>query len=375
MKPFITVVIKPTLFCNTNCKHCYHTPEERVNGNISLDKVEKLIKLVSEEYQTAWFIWHGGEPLTLPMSFYKEVIGYEEKYFGKDSMRIGNTINTNGTLLNRRLMAYCREKKINIGVSYEGPYNNVLREEDVEKTLKTLSAKDNKYAVSATISKDTASKQKEIYEYFRDKAVSVSLSPVMGAGCGKCYIPDTDEFIKGSIEAFDDWLFDNKVTVPLMPFYLYIQHYLGEPVPSDCAHTSCLTKWICMYPDGSLYPCAKACPKDFCMGNIDDIGSINDAFQSKGFRNILIGSIKRREKCSSCEIFNYCNGGCSIDACYENGIEENGGQSCRAYKEIFGHVSREIQKILDEKPDMDRYNPYVKEAIVNKLINPKTISQ
>ncbi|MBO4357281.1 MAG: radical SAM protein [Candidatus Methanomethylophilaceae archaeon] len=375
MKPFITVVIKPTLFCNTNCKHCYHTPEERVKGNISLDKVEKLIKLVSEEYQTAWFIWHGGEPLTLPMSFYKEVIGYEEKYFGKDSMRIGNTINTNGTLLNRRLMAYCREKKINIGVSYEGPYNNVLREEDVEKTLKTLTAKDNKYAVSATISKDTASKQKEIYEYFRDKAVSVSLSPVMGAGCGKCYIPDTDEFIKGSIEAFDDWLFDNKVTVPLMPFYLYIQHYLGEPVPSDCAHTSCLTKWICMYPDGSLYPCAKACPKDFCMGNIDDIGSINDAFQSEGFRNILIGSIKRREKCSSCEIFNYCNGGCSIDACYENGIEENGGQSCRAYKEIFGHVSKEIQKILDEKPDMDRYNPYVKEAIVNKLINPKTISQ
>ena len=92
MKPHITIVIKPTLFCNTDCKHCYHTPEERVEGNISLDKVEKLIRMASQEYQTAWFIWHGGEPLTLPMSFYKEVIGLEEKYFGKDSMRYGNTI-------------------------------------------------------------------------------------------------------------------------------------------------------------------------------------------------------------------------------------------------------------------------------------------
>ena len=375
MKPHITIVIKPTLFCNIDCKHCYHTPEERVKGEISLDKVEKLIRMASEEYQTAWFIWHGGEPLTLPMSFYKQVIGFEEKYFGKDSMRYGNTINTNGILLNKRLMAYCREKKINVGVSYEGPCNNILRAEDVEKTLNTLSAKDNKYSVGATISKDSALRQKEIYEYFSGKDISVSLSPVIGAGCGKPYVPDTDDFVRGSIEAYDKWLLDKTVRVPLMPFYQYIQHYLGEPVPSDCAHTSCLTKWICMYPDGSLYPCAKACPKDFCMGNIDDIGSIADAFQSEGFRNILIGSIKRRDKCSSCDIFPYCNGGCSIDAFYENGLEENGGASCEAYKKIFRHVSASIQRILDEQPDLDEYNPFVKEAIINKLINPKNVGQ
>lgn len=350
-------------------------PEERVKGEISLERVEKLIRMASEEYETAWFIWHGGEPLTLPMSFYKEVIGYEEKYFGKNSMRYGNTINTNGLLLNKRFMAYCREKKINVGISYEGPYNNVLRAEDLERTLSKLSDKDNKYSVGVTVSKDTADKQKEIYEYFRDRTVTISMSPVIGAGCGRPYVPDTEEFIKGSIEAFDDWLFDNKVPVPLMPYYLYIRNYLGDPVPSDCAHTSCLTKWLCMYPDGSLYPCAKACPKEFCMGNIGDIGTIAEAFQTEGFRNILVGSIKRRDKCASCEIFKFCNGGCSVDACYENGIEENGGDSCEAYKAIFKHVAGEIQKILDEKPDLDRYNPFVKEAVINKLINPKTVSQ
>ena len=375
MNPHITIVIKPTLFCNIDCKHCYHTPEERVKGEISLERVEKLIRMASEEYQTAWFIWHGGEPLTLPMSFYKQVIAMEEKYFGKDSMRYGNTINTNGTLLNKRLMAYCREKKINVGVSYEGPCNSILREEDVEKTLKTLSAKDNKYSVGATISKDAALRQKEIYEYFRDRDIAVSLSPVIGAGCGKCYVPDTDEFIKGSIEAYDQWLFDKTARVPLMPFYQYIQHYMGEPVPSDCAHTSCLTKWLCMYPDGSLYPCAKACPKDFYLGNIDDIETIADAFKSDGFRNILIGSIMRREKCSTCDIFIYCNGGCSVDAFYENGLQENGGQSCKAYKAIFGHVAESIKRIMDEKPNLDDYNPFVKEVVISKLINPKNTGQ
>jgi len=375
MKPFITVVIKPTLFCNIDCKHCYHRPEDRVEGEISLDRVEKLIRMVSEEYQSAWFIWHGGEPMTIPMSFYKEAIGFEEKYFGKDSMRYGNTMNTNGTLLNKRFMAYCREKKINIGVSYEGPCGHVLRDADVEKTLKTLSAKDNMYTVGATISKETATKQKEIYQYFRGKDISVAFTPVIPAGCGAPFVPATDEFVKGSIEVFDEWLYDKTVRVPLMPFYQYIMNYLGEPVPSDCAHTSCLTKWICMYPDGSLYPCAKACPESYRMCNIDDIDSIDEAFKTEGFRNILVGSIKRREKCASCEIFQYCNGGCSVDACYENGIENNGGASCESYKAIFGHVASEIQKILDEKPDMDVYNPFVKEAIVSKLINPKTVSQ
>lgn len=82
MKPYLSVVVKPTLYCNTGCRHCYHTPDERVRGEMSLDTLERLFKMVSEEYEAAWFIWHGGEPLTLPMSFYKSAIELQERYFG-----------------------------------------------------------------------------------------------------------------------------------------------------------------------------------------------------------------------------------------------------------------------------------------------------
>ena len=377
MKDYLSVVIKPTLFCDTSCRHCYHTPEERVKGSMSLATVESIMKRVSEEYEAAWFIWHGGEPLTLPLSFYKEAIAIEEKCFGKGSFRCGNTIQTNGLNLNRRLMAYCRQKQINIGVSYEGPYNSVLREGDVSKAIASLSDKDNKYSASATISAETASHQKDIYRYFRDRKTDVSLSPVIPAGCAKCggLVPDPDEFIKGSIEAFDDWLFDAGSEIPLIPHYLYVLNYLGEPVASDCAHTSCLTKWICVNPDGSVYPCAKACPPEFRMGNINEVASISELFRSEGFANILRGSIERREKCRDCEIYRYCGGGCSMDFYHECGIENNTGDSCRIYKEIFSHVASEIQKILDEKPDMSGYNRFVRDAIIGKLVNPKSVIQ
>lgn len=377
MKPYISVVVKPTLSCNESCSHCYHTPEERIPGVMPPETVDRLNEMVASEYQAAWFIWHGGEPLTVPMSFYKQAIESQERHFGKNSFRVGNTIQTNGTLLNRRLMAYCREKMINVGVSCEGPYNGVLRELDPEKAISMLSSKDNKYSVSATISRETALKQKEIYEFYRGRGTNVSFSPVIPAGCARCNgtVPDPDEFIRGSIEVFDEWMYDSEAKVPLIPHYLYILNYLGDPTPSDCAHTSCLTKWICVNPDGTIYPCAKACPPEFAMGNVNDISSLDEAFRSEGFRRILEGSVARREKCMSCPVYRYCNGGCSMDAYHECGLENNGGDSCRIFREVFTHISSEIQRVMDEQEGMSRLNPFVRDALVGKLVNPRVISQ
>lgn len=335
------------------------------------------MRLTSEEYEFVWFIWHGGEPLTMKMDFFKKAMELEEKYFGKNNGRTGNTIQTNGLNINRRFMAFCRQNMINVGVSYEGPYNNVLRQGDVQKALDVLSDKENKYSVSCTICNETVSKQLELYHYFREKGTNISFSPVIPAGCAKCNgtVPDADEYIRNSIETFDEWLHDKDTTIPLIPHYLYVVNYLGEPTPSDCAHTSCLTKWISVNPDGRIYPCAKACPDEYCIGNINEIQSIAEAFRSEGFRRILLGSIKRREKCSSCDIYEYCNGGCSMDAYHEGCIEDNGNDSCRIYKAVFTHVSGEIRKILDDKPDLSQYNMFVRDAILGKLMNPKTISQ
>lgn len=377
MRPYLSVVVKPTLFCNTGCSHCYHTPEERVPGQMSRETLERLIRMTSEEYESVWFIWHGGEPLTLPMSFYKDAVSLQERYFGKDNLRCGNTVQTNGTLINRRFMAYCREKRINVGVSYEGPYNGVLREGDPSKALQMLSSKENKYSVSATISRETALKQRELYDFFKVSGTNLSLSPVIPAGCARCNgtVPDPDEFIRGSIEAFDAWFNDSEANVPLIPHYLYILNYLGDPTPSDCAHTSCLTKWLCVYPDGSVYPCAKACPDEFRMGNINEASSIDELFQSEGFRRILLGSVQRREKCSSCPIYKYCNGGCSMDAYHECGLENNGGDSCRIFREVFTHIADRVQAVMDGDGDMTSLNPFVRDAIVGKLVNPRVVSQ
>lgn len=379
MKPYIAVMIKPTLQCERSCRHCYHLPEERGQECISLERLDKLFKLVSEEYRSAWFIWHGGDPLELPFSFYRKAFDLQNRYFGKDAQRVGNTIQTNGVNLNKRLIRFFDNNKVNVGVSYDGPYNDVLRNmtEETENAIRQMQKQNAKFTVSCTLSDETADKQVELYRHFRNLNIAPSFSPVVPKGCAakdESLIPDPEKYIKSSIEVFDEWLYDTETEVPLLPHYLYILNAIEKPAFADCAHTSCLGKWLCIYPDGNLYPCAKGCPEEYIMGNIDDIGSIGDVFVSEGFANILEGTVVRRDKCMDCEIYRYCAGGCSIDAECEVGLENIDGPSCRIYKAVFTHVKKAMDSILEDKPDMSQYNKFVKDAVLGKLINPSIMN-
>lgn len=373
MSRYISVIIKPTLACNMGCRHCYHLPEEKTPARISFEKLDRLFSMVASEYDGALFIWHGGEPLTLPFSFFKKAIELEEKHFGRG--RVTNTVQTNGLNLDRKFVNFCKEKMINIGVSHEGPCAGILRHdcEKVEKTIRGLADKERVFAVSATVSREAQDRQVEIYDHFADIGASLSLSPVIpagGAAKDPSLVPEADAYIKSSIEAFDKWFNDPDAKIPLVPHYLYVLNVLGDPQPADCAHSSCLTKWICMYPNGDLYPCGKGCPPEFRMCNITEIKSLQEAWRTPGFARFLEVSIARREKCRNCEIYDYCQGGCTVDAYYQGGAENNGGDSCRIYKAIFSHVKQEVDAVIDEKKDLSKFNPMVRDAVLGKLVNP-----
>lgn len=374
MSRSLSVIIKPTLSCDMRCRHCYHSPEELSSGaRISFDRLERLFRMLNTEYDSVWFIWHGGEPLSMPISFYKKVLDMQQSIFGP--VRFGNTIQTNGRNLDNKFIKFCREKQITLGISNEGPCNSVLRpgSDDVGRRIADMSERERVFSVSSTISREIQDRQIDIYRHFRDIGSAVSINPVLPLGCTACHpelVPEPEAYIRASIEVFDEWLNDPETRVQLFPHYLYVLSALGDPQGSDCAHSSCLTKWLCMYPNGDLYPCAKPCPQSMRMGNIDSVSSIADAFRSEGFANILTGTIVRREKCKSCGIFDFCQGGCSIDAMAEGGIEDNGNMSCRVFREVFTHVKESVDSIIAEKKDLTAYNAFVRDAVLGKLVNP-----
>ena len=380
MGQFISVIMKPTLGCNLQCRHCYHRPSEVDSSVMGRDVLDKTISLVAREYDSAWFIWHGGEPLTAGESFFKTAYALEKKHYGKRIARCGNTIQTNGTLLRPRFAEFCKGSRFNIGISYEAGLDRGLRPgadgDRIETMLSYMKEKKHMFSASATIHGGNVDDMAEIYERFNEASVPFTYNPVIPIGCAADnpdLVLDEEDYIKGCTEVFDRWMTDPNAKIPLMPFYQYVMTVVKDnPNISDCAHSSCLMSWICVHPNGDVYPCGKACPEDLRMGNILEMESISEAFDSEGFARILEASISRREKCQGCEIYKWCNGGCSVDAMAENGMEENGGFSCTTYKAIFLHIKSEIERILREKPDLSGYNRFVRDAIVGKIINPRT---
>ncbi len=145
----ISVIIKPVLGCSMGCRHCYHSPDELSSTQrLSFERLEKLFSVISKEYEAAWFIWHGGEPLELPFSFWKKAIELQKQYFGNKTA--GNTIQTNGVNLDRRMIDFCRKNEINIGISHEGPCDGILRSDcdKVENLIAKMSDKERVFSVS-----------------------------------------------------------------------------------------------------------------------------------------------------------------------------------------------------------------------------------
>lgn len=116
------LIIQPTPFCNINCDYCY-LPERNLNKRMPLLVLEQTLKkifasgLVGEELS---IVWHAGEPLAVPLYFYKQAFQAIER-LAASGEKISHSIQTNGMLINDRWCALIKEHGIRIGVSIDGP--------------------------------------------------------------------------------------------------------------------------------------------------------------------------------------------------------------------------------------------------------------
>jgi len=65
-------------------------------------------------------VWHAGEPLTLPISFYEKALQLLNQYNIRH-IQITHSFQTNGTLINQDWCNFIKKYQVKIGVSLDGP--------------------------------------------------------------------------------------------------------------------------------------------------------------------------------------------------------------------------------------------------------------
>jgi uncharacterized protein len=117
-----TVVVQPTPFCNINCTYCY-LPQRNVTTVMEQSTVFALFEKV---FASGWtgegltVIWHAGEPLVVPISFYESALATIEALRPR-SLQLRHSIQTNGMLITPAWCDFFKAADINVGVSIDGP--------------------------------------------------------------------------------------------------------------------------------------------------------------------------------------------------------------------------------------------------------------
>jgi|HubBroStandDraft_1064217.scaffolds.fasta_scaffold12191_2 uncharacterized protein len=117
-----TVVVQPTPFCNINCRYCY-LPDRNDKTVMAQSTVAALFEKV---FSSGWVkegltvIWHAGEPLVLPISYYEAAFTTVEA-LRPCNLQLRHSIQTNGMLITAAWCDFFKTRNVNVGVSIDGP--------------------------------------------------------------------------------------------------------------------------------------------------------------------------------------------------------------------------------------------------------------
>ncbi|TMJ35754.1 MAG: radical SAM protein [Alphaproteobacteria bacterium] len=124
ISPSPQFVVKVTKYCNLRCDYCYEFPHLGDKSRMRLEQLRLLFENIKRSIaelavEDINFIWHGGEPLLVPLEFYEQLALIEKDVFGSQ-FSCKNTIQTNLTVLTARHIKFLREGFFDdIGVSFD----------------------------------------------------------------------------------------------------------------------------------------------------------------------------------------------------------------------------------------------------------------
>ena len=185
--PIGLVVVQSTSLCNLDCDYCY-LPDRQRRRIFDLELLPLLLERILESPFCGphiSLVWHAGEPLTLPCSYYDKataiIDGWLEEH-GAGGVVIEQHVQTNGTLINDDWCACFRRNRIVVGVSVDGPQeihdahrrfrngrgSHALAQQGIE----TLRRHGIPFHVIAVVTAAAMEQPEAMYHFFRNNGIS-----------------------------------------------------------------------------------------------------------------------------------------------------------------------------------------------------------
>ncbi|MBM7846653.1 cyclophane-forming radical SAM/SPASM peptide maturase GrrM/OscB [Herpetosiphon giganteus] len=344
------VILQPTSFCNIYCKYCY-VPGRSDKTRMTMDILEKIFDGVLSSKMSKdkiLFLFHSGEPLTVPKNFYKNAAEILKRLSIRHNKPARMGLQTNGTLIDKEWADIFQQNNMDIGLSIDGPdfIHNKYRvtrsgQNTHEKTMygmKILQDNSIDFSVIMVLTSFALDHPDEIYNFFVEnniKRVGFNIDE-FGANqhTSSYYIDGISETLQKHYKFMHRFMQlvstrGNHLTVREFSKYasMIIRHannntglVNGVATPFDILSFDIHGNFITFSPE--LLGAKNPDNEDFILGNITNT-TIEQTVESEKFKR-MYKSIKNGViNCkNSCAYWDFCGGGSPADKFFEYGSFE-----------------------------------------------------
>jgi len=381
-KPF-SIIAKPIgPICNIDCKYCFYLDKEKLypeekSWKMSDAMLENYIRqyIESQPAGLVQFLWQGGEPALLGLSFYEKALELQNKY--SNGKYIENAFQTNGILLDDEWCKFFADHDFLVGISIDGPkqlhdyyrvnkkgkstFDLVLRGIDYLKkhtvrfnTLTVVNRKNSYYPL------EVYEFLKEIGSEFMQFIPAVEKKNIEGITIGSTvdlqnlnsivsdWSVEPDQYGNFLCEIFDSWVKKDVGQYFVQSFDVALESWCGVP-PSLCVVAETCGNALAIEHNGDLFSCDHYVFPENLLGNISvvSIGLLAVSEQQEKFGR------DKKEKlpgyCLKCEYKFACNGGCPKERFITTPEGEAGlNYLCSGYKKFFEHIGPYMKFMVNE---------------------------
>ena len=278
--------------------------------------------------------------------------------------KIENILQTNGSLINDKWIAFFENHNIVVGVSLDGPQvlnyktrryrNNTDPFNDVIRNIEKLNKSTVNYGVLSVISDKVYHYDTHKYfNFFLDSninnvALLIERPPEIkfhNIDEQKAFYASRRNYAKFMCLMFDYWINTNNDQFRIRELSSMLDLLLGGTSKICTYSGACVGKYYGIDVTGSIAHCDKFFNDDRFTFGATKGTTLSDIANSSSLAEAQIMESSIRNKCTTCEWFNVCKGGCLHEAMLfnDNGIG-NRVDYCHS-RMIFNHINEYLMKI------------------------------
>ncbi len=360
------LVLQPTPFCNLDCSYCY-LAERSNTARMPFATLRRAVERVLESRFTRdelTIVWHAGEPLVLPVSWYEEAFAAIRDVVGDRDLTIHHAFQTNGTLIDEAWCDFIRRHGIRVGVSIDGPAhlhdrNRVLRDGRGTHALAMRGIRRLQQAgidlhVISVLTAESLEHPDALFDFYRDvgiRRVGFNIEELEGENTSSSLHRDDGDAPEERVRAFMSRFLERLHAEPgvltvreLSGLGNAILHAREDDAPRGQESTPMRILNVGFRGEFSTYSPELLGVKSeayggFALGNVHT-DAIDASLETERFRRLENDVAAGIERCRrECPFFFLCGGGSPANKYFENGtLASTETMHCRLSRQVIAEV-------------------------------------